>query len=206
MSPFVAEPTREVSLARLHDFCCQTSYHDALDQVQSDAAKIVALSQSRTRTTKSLSAVAIMFMSCQHSKVLGSNEGNTRSRLFSWDGDTIPLPYFSIHRMFRHARCIEWGDSALITVVDSPLSSASWKIPDTPSSFTSRKIPKESRILALTLEGEGEGDVLIASAPIFLSPQSVILTISPVQGLTDPEIHNPPDPWIRFKRSKCSLV
>jgi len=51
---------RRKSFSRLHNLCCRTSYHDALDQAHDDldAAKIVASSQG-TRITKSLSAIAI---------------------------------------------------------------------------------------------------------------------------------------------------
>jgi len=68
-----------------------------------------------------------------------------------------------------HGKC--GGSSALLPLAGFPLPSSSRKIPDSLPSPTSRKIPEESRILGLMLN-KGEDYALIASASVFLSPQS----------------------------------
>jgi len=63
------------------------------------------------------------------------------------------------------------GVGVLVPLAGSSLLSSSRKIPDTLPWFTSQKIPEESRILDPTLNKD-ESYTLIASASVFLSPQS----------------------------------
>jgi len=135
-------------------------------------------------------------MSCQHPKVLYFEKRNAHSLNVLWDRNIISLaPLFSPQNVLHEMREVEEsrvgitrGLPTIIHAAENPRHPFLVYITEDSKRISNHRsrVRQWRRLCFNNASG----------APVCLTPQSIVLTISPVQVQvsTNPETHNPPDP------------